>query len=135
MKRLSLLLAACAVVSVTAAQAQCVSTSPAQTTVLVPATPLAGTILVEDTGARTMPSGVNELGRYARFIGDHRLLSNEIEFKNRDFQAWKPIYAPSSRALMSNNLRGLGAGTNTTSAKRVAVRSVNLAATPIQLYF
>jgi hypothetical protein len=94
MKRLSLLTAAAALLiagSASAAHAQAVlSGSGASVTV---ATPLAGTVLVEDTGVRRLPSGYNETGRLARFMGDSRLMRDDIQFSNRDFQQWYPLEA------------------------------------------
>ena len=155
MKRLSMFLALSALLaSATAAQAQCVSASPCATSttvvspavvaapatvvaapVAVTAAPLAGTVLVADTSVREIPIGVNEIGRYARYMGDHRFLSNEIEFSNRDFQAYKATFAPSSRNYAGTQLRGLGASMVAPDlpARRVGV--INLTGSPAQLYF
>lgn len=50
---------------------------------------LTGGVILQDTGARDIPIGVNETGRYARFIMDSRM--TDLNFKNRDFEAWKPL--------------------------------------------
>lgn len=107
MKRLSLLFAATAMmVAASAAQAQVVLTGPgASVNIATPATPLAGTVLIEDTGARRLPSGYNEIGRLARFSGDSNLMRDDINFSNRDFQDWKPMEA-SSRAKISHRDMG-----------------------------
>lgn len=188
MKRSHLLVAVSALLvaaSATAAQAQVVISSPgAQVTVATPV-PLTGTVFLQDTGARSIPSGVNETGRLARFIGDDRMMDMDVQFTNRDYQAWKPleakskdkvrrymrgslrtamhpiedqksyvgrlprfmaddrimgnnivfenrdyealkpVYAPSAKNLINSRIRGLAAGTNLTSSRRVAVRTID----------
>ncbi len=108
MKRLSLLVAASALLvaaTATTAQAQVVISGPgAQVTVPTAVIPLEGTVLV-DQGIRRIPQGVNETGRYARFIGDHRLMADEIQFKNRDFQDWKPLETRSKERML-RSVRG-----------------------------
>jgi hypothetical protein len=49
---------------------------------------LVGNVIL-DAAVPDMPSGVNETGRYARFIMDSRM--SDMNFKNRDFEAWKPL--------------------------------------------
>lgn len=79
MKRLSLLLAlsALSVVSITtAANAQYLS----------------GNVLLQDTGAREIPLGTSEVGRFARFTNDERMMDRaEVQLKNRDYEDWKPL--------------------------------------------
>jgi hypothetical protein len=109
MKRLSLLVAVSAVLvaaSATAAQAQVVlGGTGASVTVATPVTPLAGTVLIEDSGARRLPSGYNETGRLARYMGDSKLMKDDIQFSNRDFEAWKPIES-TSKARVDRRLMG-----------------------------
>jgi hypothetical protein len=103
MKRSSLLVAVSALLvaaTATAAQAQVVlSGTGASVTVATPVTPLAGTVLIQDSGARTLPSGYNETGRLGRFIGDSRLMRDDINFSNRDFEAWYPMEATSKHKV------------------------------------
>jgi hypothetical protein len=95
MKRLSLLALSALFVAgtATAAQAQVVITEPgASITVATPA-PLAGAVIVEDTGSRRLPSGYNETGRLGRYMGSERLQYLDIQYRNRDFQHWYPMEA------------------------------------------
>lgn len=50
---------------------------------------LTGGVFTQDLGRREFPAGVYETGRYARFIMDSRL--SDLNLKNRDFEAWKPL--------------------------------------------
>jgi hypothetical protein len=116
-----------------AAQAQVVLTSPgAAVTVAAPATSLSGTVLIEDTGARVLPSGYNEVGRLARFTGDSRLMRDDINFSNRDFQDWKPMEA-SSRAKISHRDMGSPRAYNHPIADYETGRLVRFMADPVQL--
>jgi hypothetical protein len=106
MKRLSLLFAAAAMLAANAAQAQVVLTSPgASVTVATPAAPLAGTVLIEDSGARRLPSGYNETGRLARFAGDDRMMRDDMNFRNRDYEHWYPL-EPTTRTKISRRDMG-----------------------------
>lgn len=113
MKRLSLLVAVSALLvagSGTAAHAQVVLSGPGASVsvaapVVAPVTPLAGTVLIEDTGRRRLPSGYNETGRLARYMGDSRLMRDDIQFSNRDFQAWQPMEA-TSKAKLDRRVNG-----------------------------
>lgn len=104
MKRLSLLFAATMMLAANAAQAQVVLSGPGSVTVATPAT-LSGTVLIEDTGARVLPSGYNETGRLARFSGDDRLMRDDLNLRNRDYQAWYPMEA-TTRVKTSHRVNG-----------------------------
>jgi hypothetical protein len=96
MKRLSLLVALSALLV-------------AGTATAVNAQALTGTIYVQNSGARDIPLGVNEVGRFARFMGDERMLDRyEVQLSNRDYQNWKPLEPRSKEKMlhfMSGNLR------------------------------
>ena len=84
---------------------------------------LVGTVLLEDnTGPgqhfSNMPSGANEIGRFGRYMVDHRL--TDMTFTNRDFQAWKPL-TPYASTFAASRVRGVGAKHHPT-ARRVATR-------------
>jgi len=107
MKRLSLLVALSALVcSVSSASAQSLS----------------GSINLQDTGPGThfsyMPSGANEIGRFGRFMVDHRL--TDMTFENRDFVNWKPATGY-SKSYVSRRIRGTGQDHHP-DARRVATR-------------
>ncbi len=110
MKRLSLLVAVSALLvaaTATTAQAQCVMSGPgAQVTVPAAVVSVGPTIdLASDSEFRRIPAGVNEVGRFPRYIGDTRLMDEEIQFKNRDFEAWMPL-EPRSKERVLRSIRG-----------------------------
>lgn len=97
MKSLRLLVALSALLvvgSTTAAQAQSYGGR-----VLLPAA---------QTESLNPPIGVNETGRYMRFVTDPRFQENQIQMSNRDFENWKPLDARSKEKMthfMRGNLR------------------------------
>ena len=65
-----------------------------------------------------------ETGRLARFMADPAgsRMQNNVIFNNRDFEAYKPIYAPTANALMNDRVRGLATKTSLVPTRRVAIR-------------
>jgi hypothetical protein len=68
-----------------------------------------GSVYTRYSGARDIPLGTNEVGRFARFIGDERMLDRyDIQLSNRDYEQWKPLEVRSKEKMehfMSGNLR------------------------------
>ena len=62
-------------------------------------------LLPAQTGSYNPPIGVNETGRFMRFVTDPRFQENQIQMSNRDFENWKPLDAR-SKEKMSHFMRG-----------------------------
>lgn len=106
MKRLSLLVAASALLvaaTATTAQAQMIIGGPGAQ-VALPGVPVTGPLLMDETNRR-IPQGVNETGRYPRYISDWRLSAEELQYRNRDFEAWYPL-EPRSKERILRSIRG-----------------------------
>lgn len=75
------------------------------------------------------------IGRLPRYMGDERIMNNNIQFTNRDFEALKPEYAPNSKSVIDSRIRGLAADTNLVPGRRISVRRIDTTAAMPVLYF
>ncbi len=67
---------------------------------------LSGSVMSGTGYERDIPLGINETGRFVRFMGDSRMIDgNEIQLSNRDFEDWKPLDGR-SKEKMQHFMRG-----------------------------